>query len=55
MQCVAVSAELFRYDDELNHAVPVEIDVEGPALDLLRRAVLACPEQAITLDQEPDQ
>jgi len=55
MQCVAIAPRLFRYDDELSHAVPVGTTVEPAALELVRRAVAACPEQAITLagDDEP--
>jgi ferredoxin len=49
-ECELVAPQLFRVEkDGLSHFIGTEIGVES--LSMIERAIDACPEQAIVLDQ----
>ena len=52
MQCIAIAPHLFEYDDEKSHTVPCERVIAASEVDVARRAAVACPERAITLEDE---
>ncbi|MEO3787550.1 ferredoxin [Actinocorallia sp. B10E7] len=48
-QCLSAAPELFGFDDEAEHALPLQEKVPAGQEPVARRAAAACPERAITL------
>jgi ferredoxin len=51
MQCIAVAPSVIRYDEEHSYAVGLDGDIPAELEEVARRAVLVCPERAITIEE----